>query len=290
MAQELYELPQGWEWKTLSELAKTTSGGTPKRSQKSYWGGNIPWVKSGELGDSLIQKNSEYITQEGLNNSSAKLFPKGALLIALYGATAGKLGILDFEAATNQAVCYINPDKTITFEHYLWLFFSAIRQQIIEDSFGGAQPNISQSYLRNLQIPVPPLAEQERIVAKLDALFSRIDQAIAQLQHTQAQTKALFASALDAVFSKSQNRERIGDFCFVKGGKRLPKGQKLLDEPTNYPYIRVADFTNEGTIDLGDIKYISKEIHERISRYVIHSDDLNISIAGTIGKTGIIPK
>jgi type I restriction enzyme S subunit len=194
MAQELYELPQGWEWKPLSELAKTTSGGTPKRSQKSYWGGNIPWVKSGELGDSLIQKNSEYITQEGLNNSSAKLFPKGALLIALYGATAGKLGILDFEAATNQAVCYINPDKTITFERYLWLFFSAIRQQIIEDSFGGAQPNISQSYLRNLQIPVPPLAEQERIVAKLDALFSRIDQAIAQLQHTQAQTKALFAS------------------------------------------------------------------------------------------------
>ena len=90
--------------------------------------------------------------------------------------------------------------------------------EIIEDS----TQRISQTFSKTLEkIPVPPLAEQERIVAKLDALFSRIDQAIAQLQHTQSQTKALFASALDQSFQKNKDRERIGDFCLVKGGKRL---------------------------------------------------------------------
>lgn len=148
MAQELYELPEGWEWKKLGDVAKTASGGTPTRSKKEYWNGDIPWVKSGELGDSRIIKNEEYITAEGLANSSAKLFPAESLLLALYGATAGKLGVLSYAAATNQAVCCIRPDIEVLERDFLRYYLLSKRKNIVEDSFGGAQPNISQTYVR----------------------------------------------------------------------------------------------------------------------------------------------
>ena len=95
------EIPQGWEVKTLGEIALTTSGGTPSRKNMEYWNGNIKWLKSGELNDDYIKDSEESITQKGLDNSSAKIFQKGTLLIALYGATIGKLGILDIDLSTN---------------------------------------------------------------------------------------------------------------------------------------------------------------------------------------------
>ena len=100
---------------------------------------------------------------------------------------------------------------------------------------------------------------------------------------------SLLQSALDGQFTSITERMTIESLAQVKGGKRLPKGEKLSDEETEHPYIRVADFTDKGTIDLSGIKYISKEIHEQIKRYVISKDDLYISIAGTIGKTGFVP-
>ena len=100
-------LPAGWRWVKLGDVCQTTSGGTPQRGNSNFYGGRIPWVKSGELNDGLISGTEETITDKGLKNSSAKLFPCGTLLIALYGATVGKLGVLGMEAATNQAVCAI---------------------------------------------------------------------------------------------------------------------------------------------------------------------------------------
>jgi type I restriction enzyme S subunit len=143
--------------------------------------------------------------------------------------------------------------------------------------------------MRELILPVAPIAEQKRIVEKLDALLTRIDTAIEHLQESITLNSSLFQSALDGQFSAITDRMTIESLAEVKGGKRLPKGEKLSDEVTDHPYIRVADFTDKGTIDLSDIKYISKEIHEQIKRYVISKDDLYISIAGTIGKTGFVP-
>jgi type I restriction enzyme S subunit len=289
MGQVLYKLPDGWSWKKLSDLAKTTSGGTPSRSNKDYWGGSIPWVKSGELGDSKVEKNEEFITELGLKNSSAKLFPKESLLLALYGATAGKLGVLTYDAATNQAVCCISQDDRLLKRDFLRYYLLSQRKKIIEDSFGGAQPNISQAYVREIDIPTPPITEQTRIVEKLDALLTRIDTAIEHLQESVTLKSSLLQSALDGQFAAIADRMSIESLAEVKGGKRLPKGEKLSDDVTDHPYIRVADFTDKGTIDLSGIKYISKEIHEQIKRYVISKDDLYISIAGTIGKTGFVP-
>ncbi|EAH6196907.1 restriction endonuclease subunit S, partial [Campylobacter coli] len=136
-AKENYKLPQGWEWKNLGEIANTSSGGTPSRNKKEYWeNGNIKWLKSGELNDGYIDFIEENITEEAIKNSSAKIFQKGTLLIAMYGATAGKLGILNLDSATNQAICaFLHKDKNIKFlEKFLFYFLFFLRDKIIKDS------------------------------------------------------------------------------------------------------------------------------------------------------------
>ncbi|EKF0534755.1 restriction endonuclease subunit S [Campylobacter coli] len=175
-AKENYKLPQGWEWKSLGEIANTSSGGTPSRNKKEYWeNGNIKWLKSGELNDGYIDFIEENITEEAIKNSSAKIFQKGTLLIAMYGATAGKLGILNLDSTTNQAICaFLHKDKNIKFlEKFLFYFLFFLRDKIIKDSFGGAQPNINQTYIKNLQIPLPPIKEQEQIAKHLDFVFEK---------------------------------------------------------------------------------------------------------------------
>lgn len=150
----------------ISDIADTTSGGTPNRGMIEYYNGSIPWVKSGELKDGLITSCDEYITEAGLKNSSAKLFPKGTLLVAMYGANIGKTGVLDFAATTNQAVCAIFPKVDISKEFLFW-YFKQERIDFIAIGKGGAQPNISQTVINNASIVVPDEATQNKIVAFL---------------------------------------------------------------------------------------------------------------------------
>lgn len=146
----------------VKDVAKTTSGGTPNRSNPDFYNGAIPWLKSGELNDGIINESEEFITEVGLNNSSAKLHPEGTLLVAMYGATAGKAGILNFKASTNQAVCAIYPNDKVERDYLFW-FFRSHRFQFIEKSKGGAQPNISQTVINETPIPVPDKALQANI-------------------------------------------------------------------------------------------------------------------------------
>src|SRR5205809_5087596 len=133
----------------LGDIANTSSGGTPDRGVSSYYGGEIPWLKSGELNDAVVTEAQEFITQEGLDHSSAKIFPKGTLLIALYGATVGKTGILGIDASTNQAICSVTPKSDILNRNYLFWCLRNKRIDFLEKSFGGAQPNISQTFLQD---------------------------------------------------------------------------------------------------------------------------------------------
>ena len=163
----LPELPEGWCWATVEQFASTASGGTPDRRAESYFGGGIPWVKSGELGDGAVFASAETISDQGLASSSAKVFPAGTLCIALYGATVGKLGLLRMDAATNQAICGILSPIAVLPE-YLYFFLRAIRPDLIRSGKGGAQPNISQQIVRHTPVALPPMSEQEAIVAALD--------------------------------------------------------------------------------------------------------------------------
>ena len=187
-----FEIPDSWVWTTLSEVGTWQSGGTPSRSNKSYYGGNIPWLKTGDLNDGLISDIPESITEEAVANSSAKINPTGSVLIAMYGATIGKLGILTFPATTNQACCACIEFNAII-QLYLFYFLLSQRNEFIAKGGGGAQPNISKEIIVNTFIPLPPLSEQQRIVMEIEkwfALIDQIEQGKSDLQTIIKQTKS----------------------------------------------------------------------------------------------------
>ncbi len=190
-------LPDGWRRAKLGEVSKTTSGGTPSRKNAEYFTGDIPWVKSGELPDGIVTDVEERITEDAVANSSAKLFPAGTLLIALYGATVGKLGILKEDATTNQAVCAIFPHEDIDTKYLFW-YLRFVRSDLVAQAVGGAQPNISQGILRELQVPIAPRNQQKRIVEEIEKQFSRLDEAVANLKRVKSNLKRYKASVLKA--------------------------------------------------------------------------------------------
>ena len=169
-----FEVPEGWMWTTLGVIGTWQSGGTPSRSNKSYYGGNIPWLKTGDLNDGYITHIPEFITEEAVVNSSAKLNPVGSVLIAMYGGTIGKLGILTFPATTNQACCACIEYDAID-PMFLFYFLLSQRTAFIAKGGGGAQPNISKEIIVKTYIPLPPFLEQQRIVAEIERWFSLID-------------------------------------------------------------------------------------------------------------------
>ena len=185
-------MPESWVWTTLGEVGTWQSGGTPSRSNKTYYGGNIPWLKTGDLNDGLISDIPESITEEAVANSSAKINPTGSVLIAMYGATIGKLGILTFPATTNQACCACIEFNAII-QLYLFYFLLSQRNEFIAKGGGGAQPNISKEIIVNTFIPLPPLSEQQHIVMEIEkwfALIDQIEQGKVNLQTTIKQTKS----------------------------------------------------------------------------------------------------
>jgi type I restriction enzyme S subunit len=169
------KVPKHWRKEKIFRAAEfVTSGGTPKSGNEDfYFEGDIYWIQSGDLNDGYITETEKKITREGLDNSSAKLFPKNTLLVAMYGATIGKLGIQTMEAATNQACCAIYPVKRIELK-FLYYFFLAIKDKYISDSYGGGQPNISQSLIKQTYFFVPDKKEQILIYEFLDNELERI--------------------------------------------------------------------------------------------------------------------
>lgn len=167
------KLPEGWCLTTLGSIGLWQSGATPSRLQKEYYGGNIPWLKTGDLNDGIIINIPEFITEKALAETSVKLNPSGSVLIAMYGATIGKVGILSFPATTNQACCACVDYKLE--QMYLFYFLLANRENFIRMGGGGAQPNISKEKIINTVISLPPLKEQHRIVAKIEEIFAQLD-------------------------------------------------------------------------------------------------------------------
>jgi type I restriction enzyme S subunit len=219
----------------LGEICKTTSGGTPNRANKDYYNGNILWVKSGELDKGIIYDTEEKITQEAINASSAKVFPKGTLLIALYGATIGKLAFLGADAATNQAICGIYQNEKVDSKYlYYYLFYK--KRDLVNQGIGGAQPNISQTILKNLEVPLPTLPTQLLIISKIEELFSELDKGIENLKTAQQQLKVYRQAALKWAFEgklteslrKSQTRSK--DFVLeISNARELNFNVKLSE-------------------------------------------------------------
>ena len=165
----------GWAYFYIRDIFDTTSGGTPIKGHPEYYGGDIPWVRSGELNSLYLYDSELCITEAGLKNSSAKYFPVNTVVIAMYGATIGKTSIFKRSMTTNQAICGIFPIDGILPE-YIYYFLQNKKRDYCSIAFGSGQPNISQEKIKNTIFPLPPLAEQKRIVAKLEELLPIVEQ------------------------------------------------------------------------------------------------------------------
>lgn len=283
----------------LGDICVTTSGGTPSRSESAYFTGTIPWVKSGDLTDGVVRKQNveENISFQGLKNSSAKLLPAGTVLIALYGATVGKLGILQMEAATNQAVCGIKvPDRLDA--KFLFYFLLSQRQSLIRVSVGGAQPNISQSIIRSLRIPVPTLDEQRRIVD----LLSRAENIVRMRREAEVKAEAIIPALFAEMFGDPANparrgrdeasREalpvvRLGDLVSrFEGGKNVQAGAAGDSE---YRILKISAVTS-GKYDEIQAKPAPTGFHPP-KHYFVQIGDLLFSRANTqalVGATALV--
>ena len=168
-------IPTNWRDVTLSEIGQWSTGGTPSRKVPGYFGGSIAWLKSGDLRDGLIRTTEETLTQAGLENSSAKLLPAGTVSVALYGATIGRVGILDIQAATNQACANCVPDNSQIEGWFLLYLLLSKRQALIAAGQGGAQPNLTNQIVKDWPVQLPPIDEQREIVSRVDNLLATSD-------------------------------------------------------------------------------------------------------------------
>ncbi|EKF9455802.1 restriction endonuclease subunit S [Vibrio cholerae] len=200
-------LPEGWYQTKLAEIAEWGSGGTPSRKEASYYEGNIPWVKTGDLGPKVLDSASEHISELAVQNSSAKYFPKGSVAIAMYGATIGKTSILGIDATTNQACGVGNPIDGLTFSEFLYYFLLNEKDNFIAKGKGGAQPNISQALIKEHEIALPPLAEQKVIADKLDTLLAQVETSKARLERIPQILKTFRQSVLAAAVSGKLTEE-----------------------------------------------------------------------------------
>jgi len=183
-----------WVVKKLGEVTMMTSGGTPSRAHPEYYGGMIPWVKSGELHQPVVYETEERLTEEGLDNSSAKLQPIGTVLIAMYGATVGAVSELGVVASTNQAICCVTPRKGSLVKEYFIQALKLRTSELLSLRTGGAQPNLSQEKIRALDIPIPPLALQKR--------FSDLICRVSELQEKQAVRRRALRNIFDGLMEE----------------------------------------------------------------------------------------
>ena len=319
-----FEVPEGWVWTTLGEVGTWQSGGTPSRSNKTYYGGNIPWLKTGDLNDGLISYIPESITEEAVANSSAKINPTGSVLIAMYGATIGKLGILTFPATTNQACCACIEFNAII-QLYLFYFLLSQRNEFITKGGGGAQPNISKEIIVNTFISLPPLSEQQRIVMEIEKWFALID----QIEHgkddlqsiiKQAKSKILDLAIHGKLVPQDPNDEpaiellkrinpdftpcdnghytfdvpsgwittNLGSIFNVVSAKRILKSDWKHSGVPFYRAREIAKLSIYGLVD--NELYISEEHYNSLKEKfpVPKASDIMISAVGTIGKCYIV--
>ena len=239
-----FEIPESWEWVRLGSIGDWGAGATPSRSIPEYYDGNIPWLKTGDLNDDYIVSIPESISNLALEKTSVRLNPSGSVLIAMYGATIGKVGILTFPATTNQACCACLPLKI--FNEYLFYFLMSQKNTFVKQGEGGAQPNISKEKIVSTFMPLPPLEEQHRIVAKIKQLLPYIE------KYNEAHTSITF---LNTTFPDQLRKSILQE---AVQGKLVP--QDSNDEPASVLLERIHA-EKERLIKEGKIK---RDKHESV--------------------------
>lgn len=281
-----YEVPENWMLIKLGYLGRWGSGGTPSRKHPEYYEGTIPWIKTGELKNNYIYDAEEKITDEAIKKSSAKIFIKGSVLLAMYGATIGKVAILGIDATTNQACAAIECNELIINNKFMFYYLLSQKDNFIELGKGGAQPNISQMIIKEYKCPVPPLKEQQRIVDKIESLFEKLDKANELIEEARDDFEKRKSAILEKAFRGELTKEwrskknieykdswKSGifeDLCVLSRGFDLPsrlrvEGEYLLVSSSgsidthNEAKMRAPGVVTGRSGSIGKVFYIEKD-------------------------------
>ena len=284
-----FDIPDSWCWCRLGELGTWQAGCTPDRSRRDYYSSNdVPWVLSGDLDDGVVDGSLHYISRIAFDEKKMRLNKAGSVCIAMYGATVGKLGILKMDATTNQAVCVCN--SLIGVEPmYLFYFLRNHRSEYVNLSFGGAQPNISKEKIESTLFPLPPLAEQKRIVSAVDSIFEQIDiieknQLDLKTYIKQAKSKVLDLAIRGKLVPQDSNDESASVLLDkiktervelvrqgkVKKEKPLPEiadDEMPFDIPDSWCWCRLG-----GYLDIRDGTHDSPKFHDKGVPFVTSKD------------------
>lgn len=257
----------------LGQICCTTSGGTPTSTNEEYYlNGTIPWLTSGEVANGYIYKTKNFITDLGLQKSSAKLFPVNTVLVAMYGATAGQVGLLKIKSTTNQAVCGILPNSKFIPE-FLYLTLKSKKDYMISLCSGGAQPNISQSIVKKINIPLPSLSIQQQIVAEIEGYQKIIDGARQVVENYKPAIK----------IEPEWEMVELGEVCTLidyrgKTPKKSQSGIRLI----------TAKNIRQGFINIDPEEFLENEEFERWStRGEIKKNDVLITTEAPLGYLAI---
>ena len=280
-------LPDKWEIKKMPQVVKWGSGGTHKATEKRYnEGGTIPWLIIGDLNDGIVTSSASKITELGLQNSSAKMIPAGTLLVAMYGSI-GKLGITGIECCTNQAIAYAKELHGVTTK-YMFYFMALIKSDLISKGKGDTQKNISQTVLNSLDVVVPPLSEQERIVSRIEELFSQLDAGVETLKKIKAQLAIYRQAVLKEAFSSCAEKMPIRKMSsIVTSGSR---GWAAFYSDKGARFIRITDLTRIGINLKNDCiqrVLLPEKTEGKRSRLI--SGDVLVSITADLGSIALIP-
>lgn len=276
-----------WPLVAVEEFAEVTTGGTPSTSVPEYWeDGTIPWLNSGELNKGIITGSENFVTAAGLKNSSARMMPQNTVLVALTGATTGISALLKIEACANQSVTGVLPSERHD-PGFLLHYLRSIRNRIVSDSWGGAQKHISQGYVKELKIPLPPLPEQRRIAAMLDKAEELRTKRRAALAELDTLTQSIF---LEMFGDPVTNRNgipivKMGDVCDVRDGTH--DSPKYVTSG-GYPLVTSKNLSG-GCIDLAEVNFISEADYQQINkRSKVDMGDIIMPMIGTIGSPVLV--
>lgn len=274
-------LPNNWQIKKMSEVVTWSSGGTPKATEQSYYkGGTIPWLIIKDLNDGIINTSLSKITDLGLKNSSAKMIPVGTLLVAMYGSI-GKLGITGIECCTNQAIAFAKELHGVTTK-YMFYYMSLIKPKLISMGKGGTQKNISQSVLNSLNVVVPSLPEQERIVARIEELFSELDKAVETLKTTKQQLAVYRQAVLKEAFEGDYLKTPLKNISTAMSGYAFKSKKYIADG--QYVVVKIGNvkqFKFDFSRDLTKTNEIDGDI---LKKYLLKKGDCLITLTGSRGK------
>ena len=276
------------EWKTIGDISTNVfAGGTPSTKHEEYYDGDIPWIRSGEIDFNTITKAERNITQEGYNNSSAKLIRKGSIVMAMTGATVAKSAIVEFETSANQSVCAIETDESIANYKYVYFYLSKDYFKI-RSSAQGALTSLNLAMIKQLAIPIPSLEEQTRIVGILDTFTSAIDNLKEQIAQRRKQYEYYRDQLLDLEGKPGVEMKTIGNIAkYRRGSFPQPYGNKeWYDGEGAMPFVQVADVEEKGM-------RLKRNTNQFISRLAMPKSvfapigTILVTLQGSIGKVAI---